>query len=115
LGYIRRFTIELGGAGEKRPIKYVLIELSAANEDAVRGITRIFESHPSVTTVYEVEGKWDFLVRIDEISFDSTGSLIRDLRATNYVVDTFTVSVLDILHMTEGRDEPPPDWFVGGV
>jgi DNA-binding Lrp family transcriptional regulator len=114
-GYIKKYTIELGSGKERRVVKYILIELSVTTDDVVETILTILKSHASVTAIHTIEGKFDFLVRIDEMNIDVTGDIIRDLRATKLVTDTFTASVLDTWYATDTDVPRAPDWFTGGV
>jgi len=113
--YIERFTIEIGRGRHERRTKYTLIDIAVPGPEASSKIGTLLKTHPSVTAIYMIEGKYDLLVRIDEVDFDKTVDIINDLQQSRLVKDTFTVSVLASLYTIEDSDNlQPPEWWSPG-
>ena len=93
-GYIARYTIEERSALDSRPLKYMLIESNNTSKEMIGKLESCLLKHKSVSRMYAIEGKYDYLIRLDEYRDDPLKIILHDL--TNIgIVDTLTFSVIE--------------------
>jgi len=94
-GQILGYTIEEDIAKDGHAIKFMLIEAANTHKDTIRRIEMHLKRHLAVSSIWSIEGKYDYLVMIEENDIDLSRDIIRDLRALGVAVDILTASVVD--------------------
>jgi Lrp/AsnC family leucine-responsive transcriptional regulator len=102
-GAIKGYTIKENISAGPQILKFMLVEATVTTRDVLEKIEGVLKIHPAVRDIYELEGRHDYLVVIDEHHKDQVKHIIKDLRQNTQVNDTVTLSVMDHIYWRDGK------------
>ena len=96
-GTIERFTVEMGEANTTSAIVLISVDSSSDTSKVSTKLTKL----KAVKTVYEITGQYDISVIIRASNITEINVCIDELRKIQGVIDTNTVIILSLIHISE--------------